>query len=45
MDNDPLLTNLDALESQQSQNKREGEDSNPEESNPFLFPESCKGPT
>jgi len=45
MDDDHLLTNLDALESQQSQNKREGEESNPEESNPFLFPGSCKGPT
>jgi len=45
MDDEHLLTTLDALESQKSQNEREGEESNPEESNPFLFPESCKGPT
>jgi len=45
MDDDHLLTNLRALESQQSQNEREGEESNPEESNPFLFPESCMGST
>jgi len=44
-DGDHLLTNLDDLESQQSQNEREGEESHPEESNLFLFPESYKGST